>query len=157
MRTTTTSRRLLAAGILLALASVPAAAQTPARGFFTLSAAAQAAANEITDRNTFEMNAETATVDTRYPSSTAVLFDGGIGYRLRGPMGAALAVSHGTSSGAAEVRASLPHPFFDDRDRIVEGEASDVSRTERRRICSCSTSCRPPAAGVFGCSPVRAT
>lgn len=119
---------VLAGGILLWTS--PADAQSTPRGFITLTAAAQASPAELTDRIAPEINAETALIETRYPSRAAVVFDGGFGFRLKGRVGAAVTFSHGTSSGNAVVRASVPHPFFDDQDRPVEGDASGMSRTE---------------------------
>ena len=122
--------------LLLVLAAGPAEAQVarrPAgaeRGFITFDAVVQAAAGDLSDRLFFEANAETGTIEAQYPGRTGVGVDGGFGIRVRGRMGVAVAVSHAASSGVASVVAEVPHPFFDDRHRHVEGEAPDISRTE---------------------------
>jgi hypothetical protein len=100
------------------------------RGFITLNAGAQTAAPELTYRMGFEVNAEEGTVDARHPGRTGVLIDGEAGFRFRGRLGLALAASRATRSGDASVLAEIPHPFFDDRHRHVEGQAAGVSRTE---------------------------
>lgn len=124
-------RRLTAGCILLALCAAPAAAQTRHRGgFIALNAAAQTAAADVTDRALVRANAETGSVESRYRASTAALFDGAVGVRVWKRLGAAVAVSHTATSGRAGVSASIPHPFFDDQDRLVEGEASGVRRVE---------------------------
>ena len=123
--------RPLAAGCVMAVLCTGAAeAQTRARrGFVTLNAAAQAAAAE-TDRHVFQVNAEAGSVETRYPARTAVLIDGGIGFRFSRRVGAAVAIARATASGRAAVSASVPHPLVDDQDRLVQGEATDLRWTE---------------------------
>lgn len=123
--------RLAVVCVLLAGAAQPADAQTTPRGFATVSAGAQRGGTEIIDQVAFQANAETGRIDARYPSGTGVLFDAGAGLRLWRQMGLSLAVSQAASSSRAEVTASVPHPFFDDRDRMVSGEAGDVERRER--------------------------
>jgi hypothetical protein len=93
-------------------------------------AAAQASAADLTDTVLFEANAETGTIDARYPGKTGVLADVTAGFRVRGRLGIAVGVSRSTSSGTASVSAEIPHPFFDNRDRHVDGDASGISRTE---------------------------
>lgn len=124
-------RRLAAGCVMAVLCTGPAEAQTRARrGFVTLSAAAQAAAAEMTDRHVFQANAEAGSVETRYPARTGVLIDGGIGFRFSRRVGAAIAISRAAASGRAAVSASVPHPLYDDQDRLVQGEANDLSWTE---------------------------
>ncbi|HJR59176.1 MAG TPA: hypothetical protein VJ813_07260 [Vicinamibacterales bacterium] len=129
-----TTIRLLTACVLT-LAAVPAYGQSaaraqPARGFVTFNAAAQGAAADLTDRVFFESNAETGTIETRYPGRTGLLIDVGGGWRVWRRLGVGVAVSRTTSSGTAAVTAEMPHPFFDNRDRHIEGEATSVSRTQ---------------------------
>ncbi|MEX2663370.1 MAG: hypothetical protein WD227_15675 [Vicinamibacterales bacterium] len=122
--------RVTAGGMLLALCAAPVSAQTPQpRRFVTLSAAAQAGA-EITDRFELQTNAETGSIETRYPARTAMLVDGSVGFRFWRRTGIAAAGSRSTTSGRGTVSANIPHPFFDNRHRLVEGEATGLSRTE---------------------------
>jgi hypothetical protein len=100
------------------------------RGFITISAGLQAAAEELSEHVQFEANAETGTLDATYPGRTGVLFDGGAGFRIHKTLGVAVAVSRASRSGTADVSAAIPHPFFDDRDRIVSGQARDLTRAE---------------------------
>jgi hypothetical protein len=121
---------------LLTLAAVPAAAQEaaarprPARAFFAVNAEAQAGAADLTDRILFDVNTETATIESRYPGRTGLLIDGGAGLLVWRRLGVAVAFSRGASSASASVAADIPHPFFDDRHRHVEGVASSLNRTE---------------------------
>jgi hypothetical protein len=126
-----TTARVTAGGMLLAICATPLSAQTqPPRRFVTLSAAAQAAANGITDRFELQTNAETGSIEARYPARTAMLVDGSVGFRLWNRVGIAAAGSRSTASGRGAVSASIPHPFFDDRHRLVEGEVTGLRRTE---------------------------
>ncbi len=120
----------LLAALALAHGAAPAAAQTRERGFITMSGAAQAPAGTLTDRFTYTVNVEDATTEARYPSKTGVLVDGGGGVRLWKSFGAAVSVSRSSTSGTARTDSRIPHPFFDDRDRQVSGEARGLSRTE---------------------------
>src|SRR5687768_2710486 len=123
--------RVTAGGVLLAICAAPVSAQTPQpRGFVTLSAAAQGAADEITDRFELQTNAETGSIEARYPAGTAMLLDGSVGFRFWPRVGLAVAGSRSSAAGRGIVRASVPHPFFDDRHRLVEGEATGLNRTE---------------------------
>ena len=127
---TRATARVAAAGMLLAICATPVSAQTPQpRGFITLSAAAQAGA-EITDRFELQTNAETGSIEARYPARTAMLVDGSVGFRFWNRVGIAAAGSRSTASGRGTVSANIPHPFFDDRHRLVEGEATGLRRTE---------------------------
>ena len=123
--------RVTAGGMLLAMCAAPVSAQTPRpRGFVTLSAAAQAAADELSDRFDFQANAESGRIEARYPGRTAMMLDAGVGFRVWPRLGIAAAGSRSTASGRGTVSARIPHPFFDDRHRLVEGEAAGLSRTE---------------------------
>ncbi len=137
--------RLVGSGLLLAFLAAPVAAQQPpsttkkpvaaakrppGRGFMAINAGVQAAPSDFTDTFTFLVNAEEGTIEARYPSKVPLLLDGSIGYRFWGRVGVAVGASHTSSSGAVAIKASVPHPFLIDHDRLVEGEAQDVSRTE---------------------------
>jgi hypothetical protein len=122
--------RVTAGCMLLAIGAGPVSAQTRhPRGFVTLSATAEAGADE-TDRFEPRTNAETGSIEARYRGRTAMLLDGSMGFRVWRRVGIAAAGSRSTASGRVAVSANIPHPFFDDRHRLVEGEATGLSRTE---------------------------
>jgi hypothetical protein len=81
-------------------------------------------------RSTFVANSEDGTITADYPGAIAFCVDALIGRRVSGPWGFAGGVSYSTGSGSASIDAAVPHPFFDDRDRLVSGEADGISRTE---------------------------
>jgi hypothetical protein len=139
------ARRILLALLIVSLAAAGARAQTPRapaqpqpppnrpfveRGFVSLNLGGQFSPGELSDRVTFEANAETGTLDADYSGRSALVFDGGSGLLVYRQIGVGFGVSHSGRSGSAFVRAQVPHPFFDDRHRAVEGDASDISRRE---------------------------
>lgn len=99
-------------------------------GFLTLTAGPQVAAGEYSDRVPFEANAEEGIINAGYAGRTGLLVDGTIGVRVRRQIGLAVGVSRATRTGDASVSAEIPHPFFDDRHRTVEGLAPNINRTE---------------------------
>ena len=143
--TMTAMTRMMSAALLMTVFAGPLAAQAPAatpqkkpaavkrapgRGFIAINAGIQAAPSGFTDDFTFVANAEDGTIQATYPSKAPLLLDGSVGYRFWGRVGVAVGGSHTSSSGSAAVRASVPHPLMLDHDRLVEGEAPEVSRTE---------------------------
>jgi hypothetical protein len=100
------------------------------RGFVTIGAGMQAAAERLSEHAQFQINAETGTLDATYPGNSGVLFDAGAGFRIHKAFGIAVAVSRASSAVDADVSAAIPHPFFDNRDRTVTGRERDLTRTE---------------------------
>lgn len=142
-----TIKRVAATCLLLTVCAAPAAAQrapaapqkgtaaakakrVPGQGFIAINAGLQAAPTDVTDELTFLANAEAGTIEARYPSKAPLLLDASVGFRFWGRIGVAAGVSRAAASGTVSVRASVPHPLFDNQDRVVEGEAPDAARTE---------------------------
>lgn len=141
--------RLVTAGLLVTLFAAPAAAQRPSspkqepavqkpivaakrvpgRGFIAISAGAQAP-SDFTDDFAFLANAEAGRIEADYPSKIPFLVDGSVGYRFWNRVGVAAGGSLSSGKGSVAVRASVPHPLLLDNDRLVEGEAPGLSRTE---------------------------
>ncbi len=137
--------RTVTAGLLMTLLVAPLAAQRPAstpqkksaaakrapgQGFIAINAGGQASTSDFTDGFTFIANAEAGTIEAVYPSKAPLLLDGSAGYRFWGRVGVAVGGSRTAGKGTVAVRASVPHPLLLDNDRLVEGEAPDLSRTE---------------------------
>lgn len=99
-------------------------------GFVSVNLGGQVSPDELSDRVPFEANAEAGTLDAEYSGRSSPVFDGAFGILVHRQIGVGFGVSHSSRSGAAFVRAQVPHPFFDDRHRPVEGDASDISRRE---------------------------
>lgn len=72
---------------------------------------------------------EPGSIDTRYRASRAALFEASIGYRVQDHVAIAVAVGRTAHDMDVGVTAELPHPFFFDRPRAVEGTAG-VERSE---------------------------
>ena len=99
-------------------------------GFVSLNAGGLFASDQGSERILFEANAETGTLDADYPGGAAPVFDGAFGLLVHRQIGVGLSVSRSSRSGSALVRAQVPHPFFDNRHRAVEGDATDMNRSE---------------------------
>ena len=108
----------------------PAARPFIERGFGSFTGGLQGAPGELSEQVVFEANAEAGRFAAGYGGTAGVLVDGTIGFRVRRQLGIAAGVSRMTRSGTASVSAEIPHPFFDNRHRTVQGEAADISRTE---------------------------
>jgi len=128
---------IFAATLAVALAT-PAAAQArrtpqpkgPTRFYVSLNGGVQPANADLSDHFEFPSNAETATVDVKYPKKAGVLIDGGGGVQLWRQLGAGVAVSYVSSDGTAAIEASIPHPFLFGQPRQISGEQGSVARTE---------------------------
>jgi len=115
----------------LALAATPALAQAdPPRAFLNINGGVQRAGVSLSNHFEFESNVETATVDVRYPAKAARVFDAAAGVTFWKRLGLGVAVSRTTGSGAARVRASIPHPLQYNSARAVEGDQSALARAE---------------------------
>jgi opacity protein-like surface antigen len=133
-------------GVLLFLAAVvlppSAAAQQPAprprpapaaaapRVWIGINGGYQASTTEFEDSFTFTVNQETGRTRVTYPIEAGFTFDAGGGVRLWRDLGFGLAVSHFARDGVAATGSTVPHPFFLERDRQVDGEAGGLDRTE---------------------------
>ena len=122
----------LAGALIIAAFAAPASAQyrTPHDGYVTVNAASQPGSTALSDHFEFERNVETATADVHYPSKAGVGIDAGAGIRLWRQFGAGLSLSYLSSTGAASIDASIPHPFLFDWPRLINGTADSITRTE---------------------------
>ena len=100
------------------------------RWFMALGGGVQMATSELADTFSFETNAETGTANADYATKAAPTIDVGVGRRFWKTGGIAAGFSRSSVTATAHVDADVPHPFFDDRDRQVSGDVSDVTRTE---------------------------
>jgi hypothetical protein len=84
----------------------------------------QAGGTSFSDTFDIHQFAETGSVETRYPAASGATFEGGAGVRVWKRFGAGVAVTRASSVKSASVSARIPHPFFDDRFRDIEGAAN---------------------------------
>ena len=121
---------LLLAGALAGFAR-PAAAQTwDARGFLTINGGQQAASPDFSDNIAFTDFAEEGDFDARYANGSDTLFDVGGGVRVWRNLGIGAGVSVFSHTGDAGITARIPHPFFFDRHRAIDGTEPGFAREE---------------------------
>ena len=118
--------------VIVLLSALPAAAQSwSERVFITINGAYQPTTHDFSDRFEFDRDFETGSTQTDYPIKGGFTFDGGAGYRLWKNLGAGVAVSYFTRDDVGHTTSSVPHPFFFNQPRTVEGDAPSLTRTER--------------------------
>jgi len=125
---------------LLLLVSAPAFAQRPVskprkppkdRGFIAFNAGVQMLGETFDDNFTYPVNAEDATVQARYKLETPWLVDGSVGVHVwKKKVGVVVGVTRTSGSTPASIVAQIPHPFFDNQEREVSGEATFLERAE---------------------------
>ena len=114
--------------LVLSLAT-SARAQEP-RGFVSINGGYQASTTEFDDSFTFSLHQETGTTRVTYPVEAGAIFDAAGGVRLWRGLGAGLAVSRFVRDGSAATATSLPHPFFLQQHRSLDGDATGIRREE---------------------------
>lgn len=102
----------------------------PPRVVVDLSGGARSAAPAVSDRLTFESNIETATIDVRYPSSTAPLLTAGVGVQVWKQLGIGASVAAATRTAAATVDGRIPDPFRFEQPRTLTGTAPGIRRSD---------------------------
>ncbi len=137
---TCSSRRSFSTAITTGLAALllvtagfarPAAAQTwDARGFLTINGGQQAASPDFADNIAFTDFAEEGDFDARYANGSDTLFDAGGGVRVWRNLGIGAGVSLFSHTGDAGITARIPHPFFFDRHRAIDGTEPGFAREE---------------------------
>ncbi len=119
--------RAQAGGLLDARAQLgaraPAARASDVRVVVGANGGWQAGERRFADAFRFERYAETAEVGVEYQVRPGLLYDGGVSVRLWRWLGIGLTVSAYTDRTDATVAGSIPHPFFFDRNRSIEGRA----------------------------------
>lgn len=124
--------RILWLATLTALWSASAAAQTtlPFRAYVSIDGAHQGAPDDFRDSATFVENAEDGQLVTDYRLTGGPAFNVSGGAAVWRQLGVGVAFSRFSRSSSALLNAAVPHPFFFDRDRTVEGEVSGLKREE---------------------------
>ena len=122
-------RRSLVA-VALVLCARTADAQTwSERVWAGLNGGVQTAGRELSDSFEIEQFTETGTVDVGYPTKSSAVIEGSVGVRVWKRFGVGVAVTQASSRSSASVSAQIPHPFFDNRPRSIDGTA-DADRNE---------------------------
>jgi hypothetical protein len=117
--------RLLVLGILLITGPArPAAAQSaawPERIWFSVSGGVQPTTNSFSDGFDVPLYTETEKVTIDYPVKGGAVIAASGGYRVWKRLALGFGVTRYNRRADATVDAQLPHPFFDNRFRAVEG------------------------------------
>ena len=108
----------------------PAAAQAGQRFTISVNGGYQPSTTAFDDRVTYDLNRETATVDTDYSVEAGPLFDAGVSLRLWKGLAVGVSFSRFSVDETADVTASLPHPLFFQRPRNITGQPGGLSREE---------------------------
>jgi opacity protein-like surface antigen len=114
------------------LMGTPTLAQTgePFRGFVSVNGGYQASSTDFRDSIVFTEFVEQGTVDSSYTVNSGPQLDIGGGARVWRALGIGGAITRFSKSGAASVTGKIPHPFFFNQARLVEGEAAGLKREE---------------------------
>ena len=103
--------------------------QWPERIWISVSGGIQTAGSGFDDAFDVPLYAETERVTVDYPAKGGGLFAARGGYRVWKRLTIGAGVTHFSRRADAQVQAQLPHPFFDNQFRLVEG-ATSVLRAE---------------------------
>ena len=123
-------RRRLTAGVLtviLACTARSAAAQTkawPEKGWFSVSGGVQPTVNSFSDAFDLPLYAEIEHVTVSSPVKGGTLVAASGGYRVWKQLAIGLDVTRYNRGASARVTAQIPHPFFDNQFRQVQGTTS---------------------------------
>jgi hypothetical protein len=128
-------RAIVTIGLLTIATAGQVSAQTPAqrpRGRFRigLNAGAQPSTISFAASTTRPVYLENSVVDTAYRAGKGPLFDGNASVRIAGSFGVGIAVSWFSKKDDASINAAIPHPFFFNAARSIDGTASGLRRDE---------------------------
>jgi hypothetical protein len=84
----------------------------------------------FTRRSTFSTFGEAGTVTAVYPVAKPPAVLGTVVYRVWKALGVGASISRASSTTDATVEGDIPHPFFFDQPRAIEGSAPDLGRQE---------------------------
>ena len=103
---------------------------TSPRGFIAVNGTYQINSNNYQDSGTFRANAEDGRITTDYRIQGGPAFDIGGGVALWRQLALGVGVSQYSRTTGAALTASIPHPFFFNQARSVDGTVGGLSRKE---------------------------
>ncbi len=116
--------------MLLGTLSSASAQTRQLKAFVSVNGAYQVNSNDFRDAATFRENAEDGQLNTDYEVKGGPTFDIAGGATLWRQLGLGVGVSRYSRPTGATLNASVPHPFFFNRARSVDGTVADLSRKE---------------------------
>jgi opacity protein-like surface antigen len=117
---------------VLVLIGTTAFAQSgePLRGFVSINGGYQASSTDFRDSIVFTEFVEQGSIDSSYNVKTGPQLDVAGGARVWRSLGIGAGITRFSNSGTATVTGKIPHPFFFNQTRSVEGEAAGLKREE---------------------------
>lgn len=106
------------------------AGATFARLFVSVNAVTHLDSRDLDDTTTLTVNAEDARLESSYQVPSGPAFDVAGGAILWRNLGVAVGYTRQTKEATAAITASIPHPFFFNQPRAIEGEATGLTRRE---------------------------
>ncbi len=106
------------------------AAQPIDRVYVSVNGAFQTAGGDFGETVTFTENAESGTFSTDYDVKSGPALNISVGAGLWRNIGVGVGVTRFSKSTPTVLSASVPHPFFFNRPRSVDGEVAGISREE---------------------------
>lgn len=110
----------------------PRPAPPPAidRIYISVNGAFQTAGDDFGENVTFTENAESGTFSTDYDVKSGPAFNISVGAGLWRNIGVGVGVTRFSKNTPTAINASVPHPFFFNRPRTVDGEVAGIKREE---------------------------
>lgn len=105
------------------------ARREPERFWISVNGLVQPAGSGFSDAFELPLYVETERVSVRYPSTRGAAIAASGGYRVWKRLSLGLGVAHYNRTAPATVTARVPHPFFDNQPRDLEGTAA-AARSE---------------------------
>lgn len=115
----------------LVTASAAGAQESAPRVYLSGDGIYQALYDPFTRDTTFELFHETGRYRAVYEVAKPPALSGGVGVRLWNVIGIGASMTRVQSQSSATIEGDVPHPFFFDRDRRVEGRVDGIQREER--------------------------
>jgi hypothetical protein len=100
------------------------------RARVSINGGTQPASTTFSSTTSSPLYQENSTFNTTYTVPTGPLFDGGLLVRVKGNFGVGFALSSFNKGKDASVAGSIPHPFFFNTPRNINGTAGSLERTE---------------------------
>lgn len=121
----------VAVALVVAINVGQAGAQTePGRGYISANGAFQTSTTEFDSTFSIVRNAETGSVETSYTVPAAPAFNISGGVRIWKNLALGVGVSRFVKADDGSVDASIPHPFFFNKNRLVTGTVPQLQREE---------------------------
>jgi hypothetical protein len=108
----------------------PPLVASTSRVFVSVNGGFQVASNDFTDGLTFSENAENGRLDSDYSVKSGPTFDLSGGVIVWKNLGIGVGLTRFSHSTPAAITASVPHPFFFNQPRSINGEAGGLKREE---------------------------